>query len=114
MVQVENEVAMVEQSRDYSEAANKAYTARVPQELMEYLNRFRETLHPGLVQRWTESGQRTSGTWEEIFGPGPEGEEIFTAWYYALYVNFVAKAGKEEYPLPMFTNAALNRPGRLR
>ncbi|MBN2535773.1 MAG: DUF5597 domain-containing protein [Spirochaetales bacterium] len=111
MVQVENEIAMVEQARDYSSAANKAYRDQVPQEVMEYLNHRRKTLHPGLVQLWAVSGRRTSGSWEEIFGPGPEGEEIFTAWYFARYVNSVAQAGKKEYPLPMFTNAALNRPG---
>jgi len=33
------------------------------------------------------------------------------AWHYARYVDAVARAGKAEYPLPMFVNAALNRPG---
>ena len=33
--------------------------------------------------------------------------EIFMAWYYALYVDKVAKAGKAEYPLPMFVNVDL-------
>jgi hypothetical protein len=34
------------------------------------------------------------------------------AWHYARYVDSVAAAGKAEYPLPTFVNAALNRPGR--
>ena len=32
------------------------------------------------------------------------------AWYYAKFTNEIVKAGKEIYPLPMFVNAALNRP----
>ena len=34
------------------------------------------------------------------------------AWHYAVYVEAVARAGKIAYPLPMLTNAALNRPGK--
>ena len=32
------------------------------------------------------------------------------AWHYATYVERVTAAGKAEYPLPMFANAALIRP----
>ena len=32
------------------------------------------------------------------------------AWHYARYINDVIAAGKKEYPLPMFVNAALIRP----
>ena len=44
-------------------------------------------------------------------------DEAFTAWSLARYVNKVALAGKEEYPLPMYVNSALGgypaqRPGR--
>ena len=35
------------------------------------------------------------------------------AWHYARYVDVVAEAGKAEYALPMFVNAALNRSGHL-
>ena len=33
------------------------------------------------------------------------------AWNYARYVGYVAQQGKNEYPLPMFVNAALAGPG---
>jgi beta-galactosidase GanA len=33
------------------------------------------------------------------------------AWYFAKYTNAVAEAGKKEYTLPMYVNAALIRPG---
>jgi len=42
-----------------------------------------------------------------VFGNQPMTNEIFMAWYYALYVDQVAKAGKAEYPLPMFINVDL-------
>ena len=45
-----------------------------------------------------------------MFGPGLAGEEIFMAWHFARYTEQVAAAGKPEYPLPMFVNAALIRP----
>lgn len=38
-------------------------------------------------------------------------QKIFTAWYYAKYTNYIAEAGKKEYPMPMYVNAALIRPG---
>jgi beta-galactosidase GanA len=37
---------------------------------------------------------------------------MFMAWHYAVYVEAVTRAGKKAYPLPMLTNAALNRPGK--
>ena len=39
-------------------------------------------------------------------------EERFQARAYARYAEAVAKAGKKEYPLPMYVNAALNSRGR--
>ncbi len=33
------------------------------------------------------------------------------AWYYARFANEIAAAGKAVYNLPMYVNAALNRPG---
>jgi len=53
---------------------------------------------------------KTTGTWEEVFGKGLHTDEIFMAWYFAKYTNDVAEAGKREYPLPMYVNAALIRP----
>ena len=60
---------------------------------------------------WDPHGNRVSGTWEEVFGPGPSTEELFMAWYFARYTQEVTAAGKAEYPLPMYANAALIRPG---
>jgi hypothetical protein len=94
MVQVENEVAMIDEAADRSAAARAAFAAPVPKAL---LDRFPD---------------RKPGTWEQVFGRGAAAEEMFMAWHYATYVETVARAGKEVYPLPMLANAALNRPGK--
>jgi beta-galactosidase GanA len=52
-----------------------------------------------------------AGTWTEVFGDGAAAEEVFMAWHFARFTQHVAAAGKAEYPLPMFVNAALVRPG---
>ncbi|MDE1916022.1 MAG: DUF5597 domain-containing protein [Sphingomonadales bacterium] len=112
MVQVENEIGMLPVARDYSPAANKAYAGPVPQELMARLTQHHDTLVPGLRRLWEEHGAKTSGTWAEVFGPGSAGEEVFTAWSYARFVDGLTRAGKAAYDLPMYVNVALNRPGR--
>jgi Domain of unknown function (DUF5597)/Beta-galactosidase len=139
MMQVENEAGVLRDSRDRSAVANKAFSGPVPGELMEYLQKHKDTLAPELREVWAEHGYRTSGTWEEVFGPGkPDSvdmpiqttsppmsqeehetawrklhwpaDEIFMAWNYAGYVNKVIEEGKAEYPIPMFVNAWLQQP----
>ena len=111
MMQVENEIGMVETARDRSAAANAAYAAPVPAELVAYLKAHRDSLAPALRSAWLANGEKSSGNWEELFGKGTATEELFMAWYFAAYTNHVAEAGKKIYPLPMYTNAALIRPG---
>ena len=109
MVQIENEVGVLGDSRDRSEIANKSFSAPVPKELMDYLVKNKEALVPEFKERWEKSGFKTSGNWEEIFGKGEQCDEIFMAWNYARYVNKVAEAGKKEYPIPLYANAWLNQ-----
>ncbi len=109
MMQVENEVGVLGPSRDHSPAANKAFAGPVPKELMDYLQAHKNTLIPEMRKRWEASGLKPSGSWEEVFGAGPETDEIFMAWNYARYVGHVAAAGKAEYPLPMFVNTWLRQ-----
>ncbi|TGX53969.1 hypothetical protein E5A73_07500 [Sphingomonas gei] len=40
-------------------------------------------------------------------------EEAFTADAYARFTEAVTRAGKREYPLPMYVNGAQGRPGKL-
>jgi beta-galactosidase GanA len=111
MVQVENEVGMIPDSRDRSAIANKLFSEVAPKELLNYLGQRKETLIPEFREVWGKQGYRSTGTWEEVFGKEAVAEEIFMAWHYARYVERVTTAGKREYPLPMFANAALIRPG---
>jgi beta-galactosidase GanA len=113
MVQVENEIGMIPDSRDRSAVANSLFNQPVPRALMDYLQKQKEQLIPEFRTAWATNGYKTSGTWEEIFGQGSATDEIFMAWYFSLYTERVTEAGKAEYPLPMFVNAALIRPGHL-
>lgn len=111
MVQVENEIGMIPEARDHAPEAEKQFTGPVPAELMGYLTKNADTLAPELRATWMAAGARKSGTWSEVFGRDPAGEEIFMAWHFARFVQQLTTQGKAEYPLPMFVNAALIRPG---
>jgi hypothetical protein len=139
MIQVENEVGALRDSRDRSAPANRTFAGAVPRELMSYLQQHKDTLIPELREVWAANGSKTSGTWEEVFGPGkpdsvdmpiqttsppmsPEEhdkswrqlhwpvDEIFMAWNYARFVGKVIEEGKAEYNIPMFVNAWLQQP----
>ncbi|MEJ2616710.1 MAG: beta-galactosidase, partial [Ignavibacteriaceae bacterium] len=111
LIQVENEIGMIPDARDYCKSANEAFHADVPVEFIDYLNNNKDKLNPFLYNLWEKNGFKTKGSWEEIFGRSLNTDEIFMAWNYAEYANYVAGAGKKEYPLPMYVNAALIRPG---
>jgi hypothetical protein len=110
MVQVENEIGIRPELRDYSQEATAAYTGSVPKPLMDYLSAHKAALHPELLKRWEAGGFRTDGTWEEVFGGYPGADEVFSVWHYARYVEAVTAAGKREHPLPMYVNAWLPAP----
>jgi len=103
-IQVENETGMQGDTRDRSPLANKAFAGPVPKELMDYLQQHKDSLIPELRTVWEAAGFKTSGTWQEVFGKSRPTDEIFMAWHFARYINRVVEAGKEEYPIPMFTN----------
>ena len=104
MIQVENEVGLLGDSRDRSAAANKAFSEPVPKELLDYMTSHKDALYPEFRKAWEAAGAKTSGTWEEVFGKAPYTDEIFMAWNYARYVGRVAAAGKAEYSVPMYVN----------
>ncbi len=113
MLQPENEIGMLPTARDYHPLANEKFQENVPTEFIQYLKKNKGNLVPEFKKVWARNGYKDSGTWEEIFGKGPHTDEIFMAWYYSKFTNTLVEAGKAIYPLPMFVNAALNRPGRL-
>lgn len=97
MVQVENEPGSWDTVRDYSPKAEKLFKGSVPKELMtEAMLKELGGVH---VQ---------NGSWKEVFGQ--RADEYFHAWSVARYIDYVAAAGKEEYNLPLYTNAALRNP----
>lgn len=110
MVQVENEIGMIPEPRDRSAEANRQFASAVPPALMDYLTRNRTSLAPELLATWQSAGGKTSGTWSDVFGTTPAGEEVFMAWHFAAFTQAVTAAGKAELALPMFANAALIRP----
>jgi beta-galactosidase GanA len=109
-MQVENEVGVIPEARDHSSVANTAFEAPIPQALMSHLEKHRTTLAPELSAAWEAAGAKASGTWQQIFGKTPLTDDLFMAWQYATYIEHIAAAGKEKYPLPMYANAALIRP----
>lgn len=118
MVQIQNEVGLLGDSRDRSPLAEKAFQEQVPKELIEYLVTNRENLKPHLKQVWSVPGYKKQGTWSEVFGDGIEADEIFMAWHYARFINHMAAAGKAIYDLPMFVNGWLGQvenpvPGKI-
>lgn len=92
LVQVENEPGAWNAIRDYSPAAQKLFTAPVPVELLRALGK----------------DDRAGGDWTAAFGK--DADEFFHAWSVARFVGQVAAAGKAEYPLPLYVNAALRDP----
>ena len=87
MVQVENEIGFLGAERDFSEQANEAYYAPMPEEAAAF---------------WG-----VSGSWKEALGEN--GPEYFMAWQYAKAVEAIASAGKNAYPIPMYMNAWLEQ-----
>jgi hypothetical protein len=110
MVQVENEVGVIPESRDHSPVANASFDAAVPTTLTSFLENHRTTLNPKLRAVWEAEGAKTAGTWQQVFGKTSLTDDLFMAWHYAAYIEQVAAAGKTEYPILMYANAALIRP----
>ncbi|HVT72637.1 MAG TPA: DUF5597 domain-containing protein [Lacunisphaera sp.] len=110
MIQLQNEVGVLGDSRDRGAAADAAFAGAVPPELVRWLSAHRDTLSPALARQWAAAGGRTAGTWAEVFGASPATDELFMAWQYASYMGAMAAAGKAAYPLPVFTNTWIVQP----
>ena len=112
MIQIENEIGMLEDARDYSQEADKAFRAPVPTELMNYLQKNKKTLHPQMIKKWESQGCKKQGAWQEVFGADIYTDEIFMAWHYARYVERMAQTARSIYNVPLYVNAAMNSRGR--
>jgi beta-galactosidase GanA len=89
MMQGENEINAYGSPRDYSAEAVKSFEGQVPAELATALH-------------------TKPGTWTDVFGA--EAENTFQTWSIARYVEQVARAGKQEYALPIYLNHSLSDP----
>jgi len=87
MIQVENEIGLLGADRDYSEAAEKAFSEPVPQPIADLAG--------------------CSGDWKSAFGD--EAGEKFMAWQFACAVETIAASGRKEYALPCYVNAWLRQ-----
>jgi hypothetical protein len=112
MIQVENEIGMLEDAREYGKIADQRFNSEVPGKFIEYLKKNKKNLQPSLLKKWEANGFKTKGSWSVIFGEGLDTDELFMAYVYAEYVQQIAKAGKEKYNIPMYLNTALNSRGR--
>ena len=83
MSQVENEPGSLGSVRDFSPESNKLFNGPAPAQLVASL-------------------KKKPGTWKEAFGR--EADEAFNAFYISSYINEVAQAGKQVYPLPTLVN----------
>jgi beta-galactosidase GanA len=89
LVQPQNEPGTYGGVRDFSPLAQRVFDGPVPEALLAHLG-------------------KSPGSWREVFGD--DADETFHAWHIARYIDQVAQAGKAEYPLPMYINAALRGP----
>jgi beta-galactosidase GanA len=88
LVQVQNEPGTYGSARDFGPEAQRLFKAAVPDALRRKLN--------------------VAGNWSQAFGK--DADEYFHAWAVAKFIGDVAAAGKQEYALPMYVNAALRDP----
>lgn len=107
MMQVENEVGLMGDSRDRSALAETAWKSPAPAALLAYLDKHRQTLDPWLLGLWKRQGFAQKGTWAQVFGEDRAAEEVFMAWHFGRYVDAVAQAGGAVHGLPAYTNAWL-------
>lgn len=112
MIQIENEIGMLEDARDYSAAAQREYDKGVPSELIAHLEKNKKSLHPQLLSRWRDNGMKRSGSWREVFGDDIYSDEYFMAWNYARYVERLAQEARAILDRPLYVNAAMNSRGR--
>ncbi len=114
MTQVENEPGCFENYRDFSPTAQKAWQSPMPADMIAYLQKNKGKLFPALEKAWATNGNKTAGTWEEILGKSNDQgeykfytEELFMAYHYSKFINYITEKGRKIYNLPAFCNGWL-------
>jgi hypothetical protein len=114
MVQVENEVGILGDSRDRSKNANEKFQEKIPEGLLRHLQDHNKNTdintHPQLWKRlcntwqvWNTTTWATLNSLDSTFA-----DELFMADAFSRYIEKVASAGRQLYNLPMYANAWLN------
>ena len=98
-IQLENEVGILGSPRDFKNEANEAYKRYVNEDLIENMK------SKGTINLMSAD----NGNWEEVFRDNAA--EAFMCANYASYMDKLARAGKEVYRLPLFTNVWLKGEG---
>ncbi|KAI7493128.1 glycoside hydrolase [Hortaea werneckii] len=108
MMQVQNEVGVLGDSRDYGELAEQAFSEPIPNDLLQFLRsdwaQMNQTFRSNF-RHFHETSFDKLTHWQDLGGDPALVDELFMAYHYARYVNHVSNAGKQAYPLPMYTNA---------
>jgi hypothetical protein len=111
MVQVENEVGLLGDSRDRSDLAEARWNSALPADMHDFLGKDWSGFTSAFQRNLGELRQQSlhkGMTWADLSGKSERIDELFMAYHYALYVEEVASAGKEAYPIPHFTNVWQN------
>jgi len=102
MVQVENEVGVLGDSRDRSVLAEKAWASPVPDNVQDAVTRAGSGRLNEALRRSAEAPE-SGKDWASSFGEGAD--EAFMAAAYASYLDAVARAGRVEFDVPLYANA---------
>ena len=101
-LQIENEMGLANTDRDYSALAQMDYEQPIPEEIRDI-----RLEDDGLEYISQEEKNRHS--WKGHFGR--HAAEAFCAWYHGKFIGTIAKAGKEIYDIPMYTNVMVMENG---
>ncbi|KAM0334538.1 hypothetical protein ACHAQA_001568 [Verticillium albo-atrum] len=109
MVQVENEIGIMGDSRDRSPEADQLNRGHVPQNLIQHLQASWEDLHPCFHSKFPQFPRSGAGpfTWSEAFGDNEWADDAFMAYWFSGFVHHVAAAGRKRYQIPLYVNVAL-------
>ncbi|GAM91525.1 hypothetical protein ANO11243_095770 [Dothideomycetidae sp. 11243] len=114
MVQVENEVGILGDSRDRSQLAEEAIQHPVPHDLIAFLRSDWSKMNRSFRQKFASvrsdvvvsSDSRLS--WKDLHIDTDYADELFMAYHYARHVDALAAVAKRIHPLPLFTNVWQN------
>lgn len=114
MVQIQNEIGLLDDSRDRSEIAESEFKKDVPAPLLKNLSENFSDISKEIAEQWQNNGKPLKGSWQTVFGNTSKNlaDEIFMAWHFAKFVEEIAQAGKKVYPIPVFVNAWIVWPNQ--